>query len=174
MVAAPPIVKVYPFRRFLARLLDTVIAELLVLWGLILWYGLGRSAGLVALIGGGVFALAADAAFLMLDLSSPGKWLFSIRIHPLGDPKMGFWRALDRGFTAFTIGAGCYLPFVGWYALIQSYRALTETGSTTWDRRKFDVVHGALCWRRFLIAGAAASALLVIMIVTIAMNENRR
>jgi hypothetical protein len=171
MIAAPERLELYPFRRLFARLFDTFVAELLVFWGLALWLGLNASLGLAASVGACVLMLLAETVFLILSVPSPGKWLFSIRVHPVGDSKLGVWRAFDRGFTAFTIGAGCYLPFVGWYAAIQSYRNLTETGQTTWDRGKFTVVHGTLRWRNFLVAGVVVVMMWVLLAITLAVFQ---
>jgi hypothetical protein len=173
MIAAPERTEVYPFRRLLARVFDTLLVELLVVWGCILWLGFGRTLGLATSIGVCALMLLMEMVFLLLNVSTPGKWLFSIRVYPIGDSRVGVWRAFDRGFTAFTIGAGCYLPLLGWYAMIQSYRSLTETGATTWDRGKFSIVHGPLRWKRFLIAVGAVIALFALIAVTVAMHENR-
>jgi uncharacterized RDD family membrane protein YckC len=166
MTAAPERTRVYPFRRFLARLFDCFVAELLVLWGLAWWLDLGRGFGLATTIGASVLLLVAETALLLMDVPTPGKWLFGIRILPADDSKVSVWRAFDRGFTATTIGIGCYLPIVGWYAGVQSYRCLTETGSTVWDRGKFRVVHDSLQWRRFMIAGVGVTMMFGIIMVT--------
>ena len=171
MIATPEGPKVYPFRRFLARLFDCIVAEFLVLWGFTWWVGLGRGAGLATTVGAGMLMLVAEAAFLLKDVPTPGKWLLGIRVLPSSDSKVGVWQAFDRGFTATTVGAGCYLPIVGWYAAIQSYRCLTETGSTVWDRGKFTVRHEPLRWRRFLIAGVGVMMMFVIIVVTAAMFQ---
>jgi uncharacterized RDD family membrane protein YckC len=173
MTAAPARPKVYPFRRFFARLFDCLIAELLVFWAMELWLGLGRGSGfgLSGAIAAGVLLLLAEAAFLLMDVPMPGKWLFGIRVLPESDSKLSVWRAFDRGFTATTIGMGCYLPIVGWYAGVQSYWRLMETGTTVWDRGKFSVVHDRLRWWRFLVAGAGVAMMFVIIVLTLAMLQ---
>jgi hypothetical protein len=135
------------------------------------WLGLGRGFGLATTIGAGVLLLMAETAFLLIEVPTPGKWLFGINILPASDSKVSVWRAFDRCFTATTIGVGCYLPVVGWYAGVQSYRCLTETGSTVWDRGKFRVVHDRLRWVRFLIAGVGVMMMFGIIVVTLAMFQ---
>ncbi len=147
-----------------------MIAELFAFWVIALWLGATRAAGLAFLVGSTILLLVGEAAFILWNVSTPGKWVFGIRILPAAE-SVSIWRAFDRGFTAFTIGAGCYLPLVGWYAAIQSYRCLTETGTTVWDRGKFTVLHNPLRWRRFMAAGAAVMTIFVAIVVTLTMFQ---
>lgn len=178
-VAAPA--RDYPFRRFFARQFDNSVAFCGIafcgaLAGACLWWGgdrlhlsLGKHSLVLwipALLGWAIL----EASLLTLGWSTPGKWLFGLRVRPLEGAKASFWSALNRSTTVLTFGQGGCLPVVGWYAGIQSYRDLTERGATSWDRGSYAVEgrpFGAL--RILLAAGVFLALLMAVLLADLAL-----
>lgn len=152
-----------PWRRYFARMLDTV---LLAVGG---WFAIGLVVAAlqpdwhVALFGSywvttpllsGMLSCLLVAPVLALPLgllgSSPGKWLFGVRVTRLDGTPIGVRAALRREFDVFVWGVGAGVPLLTMLASIASFIRLTSTGSCRWDaQRPWCVTHrrnGAQQW----------------------------
>jgi hypothetical protein len=110
----------------------------------------------------GVVWIPLEAFFLAKWGSSPGKWILRTTVDPFEGPRAQWWKAADRGFTVFTVGLGCLVPFVGWIAGMKCYWDLSSTGTTSWDRKKYRVFHGSISSGRYcLIIGLGFVALVL-------------
>lgn len=67
--------------------------------------------------------------------TTPGKWVFGIKLQSGAGAKLGFGAALLRSALVCVQGLGLGLPIVALVTLIYSYDKLTKTGTTLWDRR---------------------------------------
>jgi hypothetical protein len=148
-----------PFVRSMARAFDYVLVlAALDLCGM---YKLHLHP-LLESMAAGVVWIPLEAFFLSKWGTSPGKWILRTSVDPLEGPRAQWWKAMDRSFTVFTFGLGCFLPFVSWVAGMKSYWDLHETGTTYWDRKKYHVAHGPIVVGRYCLiicVGFAALAL---------------
>ena len=77
------------------------------------------------------------AAFLLGKWgTTPGKWILRTSVDPL----------------IFTFGVGCFITFVSLAAGLKSYWDLHETGTTSWDRKKYQVSHEPIAVGRYCLA----------------------
>ncbi|NEX92662.1 RDD family protein [Caulobacter sp. 17J65-9] len=147
--------KPHPWRRYFARLLDNLLV------GSVLWLSIGTIGyavapdaaaevfGLFSGPGGKLLdavatvALMIPAHALMIGLtgSSPGKWIFGVRVLRQGKA-IGVPAAFARELSVWGRGMGLGVPLVSLFTLVSSYTHLTENGATPWDQgQRNAVVH---------------------------------
>ena len=148
-----------PFVRFLARSFDYALAFAIV--GLCGIYTLHLHPVLNSMAAGAAW-IPVESILLAKWGTSPGKWLLRTNVEPSEGPVEQWWKALDRSFTVFTFGLGCFIPFVGWAAGLKSYWDLHHTGTTSWDRKKFRVSHQPVSVKRYCLLIALGLVALVI------------
>jgi uncharacterized RDD family membrane protein YckC len=139
-----------PWARFLARMADGILFQLVVLLALpVAWKPdpadvLGVN---VYFIGISIASLIAwtfvEAFFLAAWGMTPGKWMYQVRVmHPEGR-RLHYGEALARSLHVLFSGIACGLPGVPLITMALAYRELMETGTTAWDRRhRFAIQHG--------------------------------
>lgn len=164
-----------PWRRYFARLLDTVVIGSLLgfafgmltltisgdLYQAVYGHnGLATNDFLASMI---TFVLVAPAGALMLGLTGTtlGKWLFGVRITDSEGRAIGFWQAGKREIQVFYRGLGLGIPIVYVITMIVAYRRLNKDGATTWDRSQPWVV----TYRPLGAAQAVLASLGVIVIL---------
>jgi uncharacterized RDD family membrane protein YckC len=69
-----------------------------------------------------------------------GKWIFGVRITRRDGSAIGLGAALGREVSVFCLGMLCGVPLLAFIPIFISYRVLTRTGATSWDRGKEWVV----------------------------------
>ena len=137
-----------PFVRFMARVFDYALAlAALDLCGMNTFH----LHPVIKTMAAGVVWIPVEAFFLSKCGASPGKWILKTSVDPLEGPKIPWWKAVDRSFTVFTLGLGCFVPFVDAAAGIKAYWDLHETGTTSWDRKKYRVSHGSIAVGRYCL-----------------------
>lgn len=72
--------------------------------------------------------------------TTPGKYLFRLRVEDHRGGRPGFVRALGRSLLVFLLGMGCTLPLLVWLANFLAFLRLQNRGSTVWDERMCTVV----------------------------------
>ncbi|MBL8499555.1 MAG: RDD family protein [Nitrosomonas sp.] len=83
-----------------------------------------------------------ESLFLSTTGTTPGKWLFKIRLIPSSGETADYSTAFSRSFKVWWRGFGIGFPLVSLITLIVSYNKLTKNGITTWDRDSgFTVTH---------------------------------
>jgi RDD family len=78
--------------------------------------------------------LPIEALFLWGLGTTPGKWVFGIKVRTQAGGTLRYWIALTRAFLVFIKGLGLTIPLVSLITLIVSYDRLIKTGSTSWDK----------------------------------------
>jgi len=79
---------------------------------------------------------------LWLIGTTPGKWLFKIRIAPPPGETIKYSTALLRSFRVWWRGLAAGLPLISLLTLAIAHRNLKQKGITSWDRDgKFTVTH---------------------------------
>ncbi|MDR0588623.1 MAG: RDD family protein [Burkholderiales bacterium] len=155
----------HPWRRYWARTVDLLTAGLLLFFVLVVIVSFvlgllmpekmtvileiieedGSSfQSMTTLFGGillGLLWIPVEAAFLSWLGFTPAKWLFGIKVTQPNGELLSFSRALRRSFYVYFAGLGLMLPLVSLITQLLSYRKLTKTGTTFWDKSCDTIVH---------------------------------
>lgn len=146
----------HPWRRYFARQMDSLFLGLfagMVVFMIVgaLWPDVAQRAltGLEGplgqfLLGTGMqlAMMPISAVFVGLTGSTPGKWLFGVKVLGEDGRPIGVTRALAREFGVFIVGFGLGLPLISLVALLTAHGRLQARKITIWDERgHFIVVH---------------------------------
>jgi len=84
--------------------------------------------------------------------TTPGKWILNTYVRDQNHHRLSFSDALNRSFSVWWIGVGAGLPIVSFITMIVAAVKLSNTGTTSWDRRnKYRIFHGKVGVIRTLI-----------------------
>lgn len=148
----------HPVRRYLARVTDYSIATTLALFLLIVVFRVRPFSDLLS------FLVTFSIPFLMVPIqafmlhrfgTTPGKWLFGLRVLSENGCNLGFSAAKSREWEAFRYGFGYGIPLWSIYCLYKSYREYQEE-EPWWDRS---------CEYRYEPWNAGRKATLVVVLV---------
>ena len=159
---------VHPWRRYFARLSDTIINGLLGAAVFFVSWSLLASVSFTSFIEGslasnGIFmsAVISFMAMLVNGLSigvcgnTLGKWLFGIKVRHQDQSKLTIRNAINREWAVLVWGLGFGIPVINLIMSWKSLRSLQDAGITSWDKDlAFVVQHqnwGALHWMRAII-----------------------
>lgn len=155
----------HPWRRFFARLIDMQLYSLLLL--AVYYILLGQCPGKGALFEAIILILA---TLLMLALeplmisrlsTTPGKWIFAIRVRNADGGRLSYRQALERSKGVLRLGLGYYLPVYHWVRLYKSYKIYALEGKELdWDD---PAEYSYRDFSRWKMAGAAFAAALIFM-----------
>ncbi len=104
-----------------------------------------------------------EAAFLAAACTTPGKWIFGIRVVRRTGDKLSFPDALKRVFFVWIEGEGFGIPLVTIFTRFFAYRRLTLTGTTFWDTS----VDSVVTHKKWGVIRTIASVLVVLLIFMI-------
>lgn len=126
-----------PFRRYIARLLDSTITGLIVyiICCCFLRIDLAGSA-LITLItlGLDVLELAIEPILISLFCTTPGKWLMGIRItKPDTGDKLTIGESYSRAIKLAWYGVGCFIPIFSWIRQFMCFKACKAKIRMPWD-----------------------------------------
>ena len=154
-----PVVR-YPWRRYLARLLDHSLCVLLLNAALVLTlrftFGDGALNTLIQSY------LAWGVQFLLEPLllatwgTTPGKWIFGLKVRNADGGKLTFREAAARLSALFGYGEGWSLPGYQLYRNYKSYRACSDGEVLPWDEGLSYTIRDESGLRGLAWAGAAA------------------
>ena len=154
-----PVVR-YPWRRYLARLLDHSLCVLLLNAALVLTlrftFGDGALNTLIQSY------LAWGVQFLLEPLllstwgTTPGKWIFGLKVRNADGGKLTFGEAAARLSALFGYGEGWSLPGYQLYRNYKSYRACADGEVLPWDEGLSYTIRDESGLRGLAWAGAAA------------------
>jgi uncharacterized RDD family membrane protein YckC len=136
-----------PWSRYFGRTIDTLLIGL-ALWAIIgiliesidppLFHRLDAVGGLfhnklvTSIL---TFSLVIPLQALLIGLtgSTPGKWVFGVRITRRDGRPIGIVKALRRELDVFARGLGLGVPLVGFITQIASYKTLVRERESAWD-----------------------------------------
>lgn len=162
---------VAPWSRWAARTIDALLLGFFggILIELVLMFGFDTSLDTVlplALAQGVlVLVLAAIGCALMYGLTAttPGKFLFGIRVEGTNGGPPGLRRALLREVDVLVRGLGLGVPLIAMITQLVAYRTLEREGQSSWDGdwRGTVVLYRAAGTTRTLLAVLGIAALVV-------------
>lgn len=141
-----------PWVRFWARMVDYSLF-FLVIGFLTSYFGVPIAAiqpffGMVILF----LWVFVEAAFLSTWGKTPGKWILRVSVRTSQHQKLSYSDGLNRSFSVWWLGMGAAIPIVFLITMIVAAVKLSNTGSTSWDRRsKYRIFHGKIGTVRTLI-----------------------
>ncbi len=107
-----------------------------------------------------------ESLFLSTTGTTPGKWLFRIRLIPPSGEKPDYSTALSRSFKVWWRGLGIGFPLVSLITLIVAHGKLTKNGTTTWDKDDgFTVLHERIGPLRVIVAVTFFVGFLLLIVV---------
>ena len=127
----------HPWRRFFARSLDLALAglALLLVQSLVLHSpirdGTAASIGRTLLSWG--IAVLTEPLFLHFLGTTPGKWIWGIRVERNGGGRLTWWEACRRTFRVFVAGEGMTIPLVSTVCNVVSYWKYTRGKDLYWE-----------------------------------------
>lgn len=165
--------QIRPWFRFWAREIDGGVALALVAMAAAVMDAYGIKIDRLAF----VLFLMAKVFFEPLLLSTwgttPGKFLFNIKVMRQDGGRLGYGEALFRTLKVWIFGLAIGLPLLDIWALIRANYKLRKQGITSWDKEGgFCVTHRFLTvWRRcflaaLVIGGACLAAWCITDMVT--------
>jgi uncharacterized RDD family membrane protein YckC len=88
-----------------------------------------------------VLMIPVSAALIGLSGSSPGKWIFGVRVADVSGRPIGLTKAIVREAKVWLRGLGAGIPLVALFALWSSKEDLESKGRTAWDGTDVVVIH---------------------------------
>jgi uncharacterized RDD family membrane protein YckC len=127
----------------------------------------------------GLASVVFGALLIGLTGTSPGKWLFGVKVVNKEGRPIGVAKAFVRELWVLVIGTGFNIPLVSTVAIGISYATLVNRRMTAWDRAQRNVVvhrpFGALqAILGFIGAAAIIGSLLYTELMSIAATEGVR
>ncbi len=145
---------VSPWNRFLSRMLDYSLFEILIYIIISLAFpslSFSRYGKFIAI----EFLLWVPIEALLLSTwgYTPGKFLLKTTLRKHFNKKLDFQDALRRSFSVWFRGIGLGIPIVNIFAMFFAFSRLKTQGITSWDRdEKITVTHHPVGVYRFVIA----------------------
>jgi len=113
-----------------------------------------------------------EAAFLSSCGTTPGKWLFNVRLSKPDRSYLTFQQALGRGTAVLIKGQGFGIPIISFFTQIAAWGTLNKRGIASWDGQYGVVVrHDAIGAGRILGIVLTVLVLLVLVGMGNTMND---
>lgn len=132
--------EIRPWSRYWARFIDYsfylvlgiifMIVMLAVFGGSQTGYTIGSAIWFAVFLGGWVLI---ETSLISSIGTTPGKWLFKVKVRNLDGSILSFKQALKRTVHVWFSGTGLGIPLVCLCTHIGSYNKLTSSGITAWD-----------------------------------------
>jgi uncharacterized RDD family membrane protein YckC len=175
--------KVHPWMRYFARMVDMNLSLLLVLGPVIFVVVFllalvspstanGFATGLQDVSKNRIADIVLTCLawvpleFLFMSIlgTTPGKWVFGIRIRDQHGNKLKPALAAKRAAGVYIMGLGCGIPFISLITLVMSYNRLNKESITTWDEQMgTEVNHLPLGVLRYI--GIVVTLLLTVLLI---------
>lgn len=151
----------HPWRRFFARLLDYQIFSVL-LWAFLIfvlrWRVPGTFFTILINFAAWFLMVPLEAAWLHFCGTTPGKWIFGIRVEAAEGGKLFCNDALTRSWKVLHAGMGFNIPILDLYCFYKGYRAHKNSWDTDWDEDCEITFRDSFCWVNVVMAIAVLLA----------------
>lgn len=160
--------KLHPWRRLFARIIDEVLGGAVM--GVVLVASVGndrllrvnQTGDLIVMGMLGCFLwIPVEALFISALATTPAKWVFGISVLDLQNNRLTYKKALLRTWYLFFYGEGFCFPLITPFTRFISYRQLNKTGSTLWD----NFVSSRVSHKNWGVIRAFAASLSAILIL---------
>lgn len=177
--------QIHPWRRFLARMLDYAWFDAVIHFLIVVVFRVrplpnGFLHVAITVMSGALF-IPLEALMLSTWATTPGKYIFGIRIEAEEGGRLGFFKALLRAKSVYTNGLFFRIPIVQDLGMLWQYCRLT--GRFLWRSTRYSQVSGSeqmrwdseselsyRCWdwkRGVALVTAAAVVLLLLTVTTL-------
>ncbi|MFO8005561.1 RDD family protein [Thioalkalivibrio sp.] len=157
--------EVHPWIRFWARSFDLLLVAIPVAVAWWFWFPPAEITWFeVMLFGMAVlfFDLLIEPVLISRLATTPGKWVFSIRVINPDGSLLSFEQALRRSDMVWAKGLGAGTPLVGQFLMAAQHYELSANAKTFWDEEGgFEVEHREIRGAR--VIGAIAIAVMVLL-----------
>ncbi len=110
--------------------------------------------------------LFVEAALLASWGTTPGKWLFGIKVRDQKGNLLLFNKALQRSFLVWLKGMALGLPIIKLITNVIAYGKLMKLGKTTWDEScQTNILHQKLGLLRITLIGFLVLIFLLILVI---------
>jgi uncharacterized RDD family membrane protein YckC len=128
---------VSPWNRFLARMFDYTLLEILLFFFFTFVFPSIHREMLAKFIPIQFLLWVPIESFLLYTWGyTPGKFLFNTKLKKKLGGKLDFYTALRRSFSVWFRGLGLGIPIVNIFAMFFSFSSLKTQGITAWDREE--------------------------------------
>ncbi len=157
--------QVRPWVRYLARIVDIWIFSVLVGFTAGIFAPLILNVPEAVLTMGILFVWVFQESILLANCgTTPGKWLFKIKVRDSRGRNLSFSDALNRSFSVLFKGMGAGIPVISLISLLSSKSKLKKDGITTWDEDGGHVV------THEKIGAARSIVIAVIILIFLSLN----
>ncbi len=128
----------YPWRRYFARILDVAIYGTIwsAILGLIFHVNIMNRSNLEQVFDTFIaiaMMLAIEPLFLQKSGTTPGKYIFGIRITTKDGSKLSYFQALQRTWEVIGAGMGYNIPVYNLVRLWKSYKSCSQNTMQPWN-----------------------------------------
>ena len=155
-----------PWRRFFARDLDFMLYNLL---SVALFYDFLYSK-LLSLLATAAMMLLIEPLLLHLFGTTPGKWIFGIRITDNEERRLQYGAGVERTWTVLWEGEALRIPVIMYYFLYKSYKTCENGEKLPWEWDSEVTYQDDKVWRCGVYA-LAYIAVLALQVVSILWRE---
>jgi len=159
-------IEFHPLRRYLARMMDWALVSTLLDW---LFYCVIRVRPdeqiytYLLMAAGVLLMIPLEAVFVFLFGTTPGKWVFGIRVESANGGKPSWEEALWRSKLAMHFGLGFQIPVWAHIRLYLGYTGARDGRQLEWEEDT-ELHYKPCTWARYILIGFAY--LLLILSVT--------
>lgn len=152
-----------PWRRYFARDLDYMLCNLVAL---MLFYDYLNSR-VVTMVATAILLLLTEPLLLHLFGTTPGKWIFGIRVTDGEERRLSYGAGLERTWTVLWEGEALRIPVILYYFLYKNYKACENGEKLPWEWDSEVTYKDDKVWRcgAYVLAYLAVMALLVLVVL---------
>ena len=158
----------HPWRRFFARFLDFELTYVAVWFiaTMVLRIRVVSDIGMI-FVNYVVWFLQVpiEAAWIHFLGTTPGKWIFGIRVEAIEGGRLTYGEALERAWRAYYAGMGMNIPLLRLWCFWRGYRAHKDEWDTDWDEYS-EVSFRDWGWKNWVLLAAAYGAAVGINVVS--------
>ena len=154
--------QVRPWTRYFARCIDLWLFSIMVGIAAAFFAPSILNVPEVLLTAGILFAWIFQESILLANCgTTPGKWLFKIKVRDCGGRNLKFSDALNRSFSVWSKGMGAGIPVFTLFTQLSSKSKLKRDGVTPWDEEgQYVVTHQRIGVIRSIVIAVIIGAFL--------------